>query len=147
MTENREDLIRHYLEMRQELLEIVDALPPEALTDRVIDGWTATDHLNHISAWDELRAGEVARISAGHDSACRMSDTQSDGYSTLAYELRKSFTLEQVRWELAQSHRRLLDAIASATDMGLDGGRYGEAGLRSSHEVAHTDWLKKYRVP
>jgi uncharacterized damage-inducible protein DinB len=145
MPENRENLIRHYLEMRQALLAVVDALPPEAVTARVVDGWTVADHLNHIAAWDDLRASEVVRISAGYEAICRMDDTQGDVYSTLMYALRKPLPIEQVRWELDQSHRRLLDAIASATDTGLDGSRYGEAGLRSSHEAQHTTWLMNYR--
>lgn len=133
--------------MRKALLDVVDSLPHEAMTTRVVDGWTVNDHLNHIAAWDELRASEVTRISAGFESACRMSDAQGDVYSRLAHELRKSFSMEQVRWELEQSHRRLLDAIASATDAGLDGSRYGEAGLRSTHEAEHTTWLARYLRP
>lgn len=145
MTENRETLIRHYLEMRQALLAVVDALPPEALTVGVVDGWTVADHLSHLAAWDELRASEVVRISAGYESICRMDETQGDVYSTLMHALRRPLSMEQVRWELDQSHRRLLDAIASATDTGLDGSRYGEAGLRSTHEAEHTTWLLNYR--
>ena len=37
------------------------------------------------------------------------------------------------------------DAIASATDSGLDPSLYGEAGLRSTHEAQHTVWIKRWR--
>ena len=36
------------------------------------DGWSVKDHLAHLALWDDIRAGEVERISAGHDSAWRM---------------------------------------------------------------------------
>ncbi len=109
------------------------------------EGWSVKDHLAHIALWDDLRASEVARISAGHDSAWRMTDEQGEAYNALGYALRRALSLEQVRWELATSHQRLLDAIASATPRGLDASLYGEAGLRSGHEAAHTGWIKRWR--
>ncbi len=145
MAEDREALIRHYRQMREELLAAIDGLGDEALTEPSLDGWSVKDHLAHLALWDEVRAGEVVRISAGHDSAWRMTDEQGETYNALGYALRRDLSLEQVRWELATSHNRLLDALASATPRGLDGSLYGEAGLRSSHEAAHTGWIKRWR--
>jgi hypothetical protein len=39
----------------------------------------------------------------------------------------------------------MLDAIASATARGLDASLYGEAGLHSTHEAAHTEWITRWR--
>ena len=63
---------------------------------------------------DDIRAGEVARISAGHDSAWRMTGEQDEAYNALGHALRLALSPDQVRWELATSQQRLLDAIASA---------------------------------
>ena len=146
MAEDRDALVRHYRQMREELLSAIDGLSDEVLTEPSLDGWSVKDHLAHLALWDDVRAGEVARISAGHDSAWRMTDEQGEAYNALGYALRRDLSLEQVRWELAASQQRLLDAIASATPRGLDGSRYGEAGLRSTHEAAHTGWIKRWRA-
>lgn len=145
MAEERDALIQHYRQMREELLAAIDGLSDELLTEPSLDGWSVKDHLAHLALWDDVRAGEVARISAGHASAWRMTDEQGETYNGLGYALRRALSLEQVRWELATSRQRLMDAISSATPRGLDGSLYGEAGLRSSHEAAHTGWIKRWR--
>jgi len=145
MAEDRDALLEHYRRMREELLSAVDGLSDELMTERSLDGWSVKDHLAHLALWDDIRASEVARISAGHDSAWRMTGDQDGIYSALGHSLRLALSVDQVRWELAASRQRVLDAIASATPRGLDASLYGEAGLRSSHEAAHTGWIKRWR--
>jgi uncharacterized damage-inducible protein DinB len=145
MVEDRDELLRHYRQMREELLTAIDGLSEDAMTEPSLDGWSVKDHLGHIALWDDIRASEVTRISAGYDSAWRMSGAQDEVYGALGHDLRLGLSLEQARWELATSRERLLEAIASATDTGLDGARYGEAGLRSTHEAQHTGWIKRWR--
>jgi uncharacterized damage-inducible protein DinB len=145
MVEDKEALLEHYRQSRQELLAAIDGLSDEQMTDPSLDGWSVKDHLAHLALWDDVRAGEVVRISAGHDSAHRMTGEQDALYNALAYDLRASLSLAQVRWELANSRQRLLEAIAAATPRGLDGSLYGEAGLHSGHEAAHTGWIQRWR--
>ncbi len=145
MTEDREALLQHYRRMRAELLAAIAGLGDAVLTEPSLDGWSVKDHLAHLALWDEIRASEVVRISAGHDSAWRMTPDQDAAYSALGHALRRTLSLDQVRWELATSGQRLLDAIAAATPRGLDASLYGEAGLRSSHEAAHTGWIARWR--
>jgi hypothetical protein len=83
MPEDRYDLLLHYRQMHEELLAAIDGLSDELLTERSLDGWSVKDHLAHLSAWDDIRAGEVLRISAGHESAWRMSGDQDGAYSVL----------------------------------------------------------------
>ena len=144
MPEDREALLRHYRDMRAELLASIDGLSDEQLTERTLDGWSVADHLNHLALWDEIRSAEVARISAGHESAWRMQDRDGE-YSGLGYDMRRDFSVAQTRWELETSRQRLLDAIAAATERGLDGSLYGEAGLMSTHEAQHTAWIRRWR--
>jgi uncharacterized damage-inducible protein DinB len=145
MPENRDALLQHYRQMREELLSAIHGLTDDLMTEPSLDGWSVKDHLAHLALWDDIRASEVVRISAGHDSAWRMSGEQDATYSALGYSLRGDLSLEQVRWELATSHQRLLDAISSATPRGLDASLYGEAGLRSLHEAEHTGWIRRWR--
>jgi hypothetical protein len=146
MPEDREELLREYRETRAALLAALQGVPEAQLCERTLDGWSVKDHLAHLATWDDVRAAEVARISAGHDSAWRMSDDQDEAYNALSYDLRRDLSLAQVRWELATSRQRLLDAIAAATGPGLDASRYGDAGLRSGHEAEHTAWIKRWRT-
>jgi len=108
----------------------------------VLDGYGIGWEIGVMSAH---RAGEVVRISAGHDSAWRMMGEQDAAYNALGYSLRLPLALNQVRWELAASRQRLLDALSAVTPRGLDGSLYGEAGLRSAHEAAHAGWIKRWR--
>ena len=142
MAEDRDGLLHHYRQTRQALLAAIDGLSDEALTEPSLDGLSVKDHL---ALWDDVRAAEVARISAGHDSAWRMTGEQDATYNGLGYDLRRAMSVDQARWELATSRQRLLDAIASATERGLDGSLYGEAGLRSGHEAEHTGWITRWR--
>lgn len=146
MPEDRATLLEHYRQMRGELLAAIDGLGDAQMTERSLDGWSVKDHLAHIALWDDLRAGEVARISAGHGSAWRMTGEQDEALNGLAHDLRRDLSLEQVRWELESSGQRLLEAIASASAAGLDASRYGEAGLVSRHEAQHTGWIARWRT-
>jgi uncharacterized damage-inducible protein DinB len=146
MAEDRDALLQHYRRMREELLAAIDGLSEELMTEPSLDGWSVKDHLAHLALWDDIRASEVARISAGHDPAWRgMTGEQTEAFNALMHHHRLALSLDQVEWELATSRERLLDAISSATGQGLDTSRYGEAGLRSSHEAQHTAWIKSWR--
>jgi hypothetical protein len=143
--EDRDALLQQYRETREALLAAIDGVGDEALTQRSLDGWSVKDHLAHVAFWDDIRAQEVERISAGHDSAWRMRPEQDEALNEIVYDERRDLSLEQVRWELATSRRRLLDAIAAATERGLDASLYGEAGLVSGHEAQHTAWINRWR--
>jgi hypothetical protein len=145
MAEDREALLEHYRQMREDLLAAIDGLDDRQMSEPTIDGWSVKDHLAHIALWDEVRAAEVARISAGHESAYLMTGEQDETFNTLGYALRRDMPVAQARWELADSRRRLLEAIAAATPRALDPALYGEAGLRSSHEAAHAGWIRRWR--
>jgi uncharacterized damage-inducible protein DinB len=145
MAEERDALLQHYRAMRAELLAAIEGLGDEPMAEPSLDGWSVKDHLGHVALWDEIRASEVARISAGHASAWRMSGEQDDVYNELGHALRRGLSVEQAKWELAATHQRLLDAITAASPAGLDGSRYGEAGLRSTHEAEHVGWIKRWR--
>jgi uncharacterized damage-inducible protein DinB len=131
--------------MREDLLSAIQGLSDELMTEPSLDGWSVKDHLAHLAFWDDLRASEVVRISTGHDSAWRMTGDQDAAFNAVAHSVRLALSLEQVKWELTSSGQRLLDAISSTTPRGLDASLYGEAGLRTTHEANHTEWIKRWR--
>jgi uncharacterized damage-inducible protein DinB len=146
MAEDRDQLLHHYRQMRLEMLSVIEGLSDEVMTERSLDGWSVCDHLAHIATWDDLRADEVERISAGHASAWRATEEQSVAYNDLAFALRQGMSADQVRWEVARSTKRLLDAISSASPRGLDASLYGDAALKSTHEAAHAEWIRRWRA-
>jgi len=145
MAEDRDALLQHYRQTREELLSAIDGLSDELMTEPSLDGWSVKDHLAHLALWDDVRASEVARISAGHESAWRMTPEQDASYDAVGHALRLGLSVDQVRWELATSRQRLLDAISAATPRGLDNSLYGESRLLNSHEAEHTGWIKRWR--
>ena len=145
MAENREDLLRHYRESRARMLKAIDGLTDEQMSEPSLDGWAVKDHLAHLALWDELRAAEVERISAGHASAWKMTEAQDDEFNATGYELRRNVSAAQARWELETSRRKLLDAITAATPAALETSRYGAAGVRSDHENQHAEWIERWR--
>jgi uncharacterized damage-inducible protein DinB len=146
MAEERNELLQHYRQMREALLSAINGLSDDLMVERTLDGWSVKDHLAHLALWDDVRGSEVTRISAGHDSAWRMTGEQDAAYSALGHALRVDLTLDQARWEFEASRQRLLDAITSATERALDASLYGEAGLRSTHEAQHTGWIARWRA-
>jgi DinB superfamily len=142
--EDRDELLRHFADMRAALVAAIDGLSDDSLSEPSLDGWSVKDHLAHLALWDDLRASEVVRISAGHESAWQGGEWDP-AFSEIAYQLRRALSVAQVRWELETSRQRLLDAIAAATPRGLDASLYGEAALRSTHEAAHTAWIAAWR--
>jgi len=146
MAENREALLQHYQDMRDKLLAAIAGLSDELMAEPSLDGWSVKDHLAHLAFWDDIRTSEVVRISAGYDTAWRTSGDQDERFNSLIHDLRLSLSLDQVKWELDASRQRLIEAISSATDRGLDGSIYSEAALRSTHERVHTGWIKRWRA-
>lgn len=145
MAENKDELLQHYARMRDELEGAIAGLSDAQMQDASIDGWSVKHHLAHLTVWHEIRASEIQRISAGFDSAWRMTPEQVVAFNEMMHEMRKDLPLAQVASELKTVRQRAIDAVAAATERGLDGSLYGEAGLASSHEGEHAGWIRRWR--
>ncbi|MFN8508885.1 MAG: DinB family protein [Dehalococcoidia bacterium] len=129
--------------MRAALLAAIDGLTAEEMTAPVIDGWSVVDHLAHLAYWDELRASDVERISAGFKSAWRMEPGRDDALSAIVHASRHGMSPEQARWEIERTRARLIEALTLANDRALDPSHYGEAALHSQHEAQHAGWIRR----
>ena len=145
MAKTRDELLRHYGDSRKKLLAAIDGLSDDEMSEPSIDGWSVKDHLAHLALWDDIRAAEVERVAAGFESAWKMTDEQDDAHNATGYELRRSMSAAQARWELDNSRRKLLEAISGAPPEALDESRYGAAGVASDHEHDHAAWLQRWR--
>lgn len=142
----KDDLRRHYEHSRKTLLAAIDGLTDADMSLAALDGWSVKDHLTHVTMWDEIRAAEIERISAGFEPAWRpMTEAETESFNALIERMRSSLPLTQVLAELESSRARVLEAIANASERGLDETRYGEAGLRTTHELAHAAMIGRWR--
>jgi len=143
----RSAIVQSYQEVRAELMAAIDGLSDAQLTDLSFDGWSVKDHLAHLIVWDEIRAGEIARISAGGDCAwpTTMTEDQVESLNTMTVELRRGLSARQILAELATSRQRVIAAIMAATPRGLDASLYGASGLQSTHDSEHAGWIRAWR--
>ena len=72
MPEDRDALLAHFHQMRAALLAAIEGLNDAQMVEPSLDGWSVKDHLAHLALWDDLRASEVERISAGHQTSWHM---------------------------------------------------------------------------
>ncbi len=145
MSETRQSLLQHFEQSRSALLAALEGLTEAQMLEPTLDGWSVKDHLAHLAFWDDLRADEVIRLSAGFESTLRMSHEQDELANRLAYDLRTPLSLAQARWELDHSYARLVTALLSTTGRALDPGAYGEAGILSRHGFEHADYIRQWR--
>jgi uncharacterized damage-inducible protein DinB len=61
MAEDRDELLAHYRQTRQELLAAIEGLSDELMAEPSIDGWSVKDHQLHLALWYDIRAAEVDR--------------------------------------------------------------------------------------
>src|SRR5690606_26221442 len=124
MTEDRDGLLAHFRAMREDFLAAIEGLTEERLTERSHNGWSVKDHMAHITFWDEVRASEVTRLSAGLESAWRLTPEQDEVLNEMVTQARWNHSLDQVRREFTESKARFLEALAHVTPEGLDASRY-----------------------
>lgn len=146
LPEDRDALIAHYQATRAAMLAAIEGLTEEQMTERSHNGWCVKDHLAHVTFWDEIRAAEVERISAGRESAWRLTSEEDETLNDMVTRARWDHPLAQVLAEFEESRRRFMDALERATPEGLDASRYGEAGLVSGHEAEHAGWIREWRA-
>lgn len=139
------DIQAHYKRMRSDLLTTLDGLSEAQMTERTIHGWSAKDHLTHLALWEELRASEINRISAGFASGCAYTEEQVESLNQINHDLFRDCSVEQARWELERAHRLVLDALEAATPRGLEPEHYTDVGLISDHVEEHIAQLKAWR--
>ena len=145
MPENREALLDHYLHMRGEMLASIAELSDDMMIDPSIDGWSVKDHLAHLAIWDDIRASEIVRISAGQESAWRMTPDEDSIFNALFHTVRLKLSLQQVLWEYESSLQRVVSALQAASSRGLDESLYGESPPRTGHDAQHAGWILRWR--
>jgi uncharacterized damage-inducible protein DinB len=107
---------------REELLMSVEGLSQIGWTmDEVLPGWTAKDVLAHIAAWETRVATYLPDLLA--DSGRRWNGgpvgVEADTFNAEQVALRRERTPRELLQELADSRRRILEALTTVNDDGL----------------------------
>lgn len=144
MQKTREEMIEHLLKVRAQFLSAIEGLSEEQMTEPSIDGWSVKDHIMHLAFWHELRASEVARISAGYAHAWPLT-VDSQVLNDIVQPARGGLSLEQALWEYHFALHRVIGLISTSSPSGLKAESYGEVGLRTTHDLAHADYIRTWR--
>jgi hypothetical protein len=142
--QSKDELIQYLVSIRADLRSALDGLSEAQMLEPTIDGWSVKDHLAHVAFWDELRAADIERISAGYESAWPMT-VSSEQVNAIVQGARSGLSLKQVMLELEASRQRVLDAVAAASPRGLDASLYGDPSLRTDHDLAHAEYIRNWR--
>ena len=100
---------------RKELLMSVEGLSQAGWTaGEVSPGWTAKDVLAHIAAWETRVATGLPDLLA--DRGTRLVGVEADAFNAEQVTLRRERTPRELLLELADSRRRILEALTTAGD-------------------------------
>jgi uncharacterized damage-inducible protein DinB len=103
---------------RQELLASLDGLSATGWTSgEVSPGWTAQDALAHIVAWETRAATLLPDLLS--DNGMSIVSVEADAFNAEQVALRRGHSLRELLDELADSRRRILEALADVTDSDL----------------------------
>ena len=117
---SRDQLLLEMKTARSQVLAAVEGLTEEQMSRPEIDGWSAKDHLIHLTACDEFRFYEIGRISrSGRPAFARIDEEQTDTLNALMVTLRRHLAVDEVVADLNFARSLVLEAIQRAPEHAL----------------------------
>jgi hypothetical protein len=144
----RDQLILDLDTARARVMEAITGLTEEQMSRQEMDGWSVKDHLNHLTACDEIRFFEIGRISRGGQPTFRGLDgAPSDTFNETIVSHRRGLPTEQVLADLASTRSLVVEAIAGAPEHALSRDAYGDYPVDGSigHDIAHAEIIESWR--
>jgi len=112
---SRQDWLERLAFKREELLMSVEGLSQAGwTTGEVLPGWTAKDVLAHIAAWETRVATYLPDLLA--DNGMHIVGVEADAFNVEQVALRRERAPHELLRELADSRRRILEALTIAND-------------------------------
>ena len=145
---SRDQLLLEMKTARSRVLAAVDGLTEEQMSRPGIDGWSAKDHLNHLTVCDEMRFHEIGRISRGGPPAYQgMDNEQADTLNALMVTLRRHLAVDEVMADLDFARSLALEAIQRAPEHALSPQAYGDFPVDGSidHDLEHAAAITAWR--
>lgn len=129
--------------------ESYDRLPDSRLLEPGVTGnWSVKDILAHVTTWEEEALKYLPLILAGGRPPRYVTYGGIDAFNAQMTERKRGLSLSDVRRQLAESHRRLIDFIRSAPEDQLTGETRFRRRLRLdtySHYPEHAEAIREWR--
>jgi len=145
---SRDQLLLEMKTARARVLDAITGLSEEEMSRAEIDGWSAKDHLVHVTVCDEFRFYEIGRISrGGRPGFARMDGEQTDTLNGLMVALRRHLTVDEVMADLDFARSLVLEAIQRAPEHALSPEAYGDFPVDGSvaHDLEHAAAITAWR--
>ena len=132
---------------RRELLDAVAGIPDEKMTVPAVGDWSVKDVLAHITSWEEQIPSDLRRVGAGLQPAlASFREADVDQWNALLVGLRRSFPLPQVRQELEDRRRALIEALDSLPDSAFAAGFVpATCAISVGHDRQHAGHIRAWR--
>jgi hypothetical protein len=143
---DRAQLLSEWDAATGQLLAAVEGLTDEQASRELPGGWSARDHLTHVTFWDEMRFFEISRIARGGYASFPATD-EAEALNNQIAEHRRRLPLDQALDDLRFARSLVRDAIAGAPEGRLDPGLYDGIGLLGGAEHAreHAETITAWR--
>jgi hypothetical protein len=102
---------------RRELASAVEGVPPDRMSEDLLDEWSAKDLLAHTASWAEFTLSDFQRLARGHmPCLVAFKEAEVDNWNAFLMRPRKMFPLEQVAFEFTHWHDALLSLLRELPD-------------------------------
>ncbi len=146
-TATRATLVALLDEARRELMTSVQGLSEGQMETPGPDGWSVKDILAHVAMWEETALADMRRAVRGDTTALDAWDHSfDDQWNHMHMVLRKSFPLQQVLRELAETRRATIEILGSLQDVQMTGGFMpSTCAIHAKHDRDHAEQIRVRR--
>jgi hypothetical protein len=130
---------------RDRVREAISGLNEEQMSRPELDGWSARDHLTHMTFWHEMRFFEVSRIARGGRSAFPETEDVEDLNEQFVAR-RRSISLTQALADFDFAVEMVRQAVTGSPEDRLDERFYEEIGMTGAgHDTEHAEMIAAWR--
>ena len=132
---------------RDRVGEAIARLSEEQMSRPDLDGWSAKDHLTHLTLWHELRFFELSRIARGGRAGFPPTDEAGVEHINEQFAAnRRHLPLAQVLADLDFAREMVRQALANCPEDRLDPRLFEELGPNvAGHDTSHAEMITAWR--
>lgn len=144
---NKQSTIAEIEAAYKELRSAVEGVPPERMTEALLDQWSAKDLVAHTASWDEFTVADFQRIARGHvPCLIAFKESEVNDWNAFLMRPRKMFPLEQVLFESAHWHAAIVDTLKSLSNSLFGPGVVANVcAILHSHLREHAGHIRAWR--
>jgi hypothetical protein len=147
---NREQLLRRIETTWTAFQDSYAGLSDAELTEPgVVEAWSVKDILAHVTTWEEEALKYLPLILEGGTPPRYVTYGGLDAFNAMMTERKRGLSLDEVRTQMGETHRRLLDYIDTVPEEEYRRETRFRHRLRLdtySHYPLHTEAIRSWRV-